>query len=167
MSYFPLFISWGKARLECTNERRISMGCDVDVRGSPSRRFHFELFVTGARDTRFLWLKNRSILKSMTIMMITVIIIHYIYDFAIGGASPVTEKNPCELEVSLQSFLGFLWERSLCAYIFGVFGNFGRLPHRCLVWQRTQLGIYTHYWGITAGEMCRINHLFHSEDVST
>ena len=30
------------------------MGCDVDVRGKPSRRFHFELVVTGARDTRFL-----------------------------------------------------------------------------------------------------------------
>ena len=53
MPYFPLFISLGKAHLECITERRISMGCDVDVRGSPSRRFHFELFVTGAHDTRF------------------------------------------------------------------------------------------------------------------
>ena len=83
------------------------MGCDLDVRGKPSRRFHFELVVTGARDTRFLLIENRFILKSVTMMMITVIIIHYIYDFVIGGASPVTEKNPYELEVSLQSFLEF------------------------------------------------------------
>ena len=82
------------------------MGCDVDVRGKPSRRFHFELVVTGARDTRLFMIENRFILKSITIMMITVII-HYIYNFVIGGASHVTEKNPYELEVSLQSFLEF------------------------------------------------------------
>ena len=82
------------------------MGCDVDVRGKPSRRFHFELVVTGARDTGLFMIENCFILKSITIMMITVII-HYIYNFVIGGASPVTEKNPYELEVSLQSFLEF------------------------------------------------------------
>ena len=57
--------------------------------------------------TRVFRLKNRSVFKSIAMMMITVITIHNIYDFVIGGASPVTEKNPCELEVSLQSFLEF------------------------------------------------------------
>lgn len=40
-------------------------------------------------------------------MTIIVMIIYNIYDFVLGGALPVTGKNPCELEVSLQSFLEF------------------------------------------------------------
>lgn len=78
MFYFLLFISWGKVCLECINECRILMGCDVDVRGSLLRCFYFEFFVIGVCDMCFLWLKNCFILKFMIIMMIIVIIIYYI-----------------------------------------------------------------------------------------
>lgn len=101
MFYFLLFISWGKVCLECINECRILMGCDVDVRGSLLRCFYFEFFVIGVCDMCFLWLKNCFILKFMIIMMIIVIIIYYIYDFVIGGVLFVIEKNFCELEVFL------------------------------------------------------------------